>query len=832
MFQNYLSVALRNLIKHKLYSAINIIGLAVGLAACVLITLFVRDEFSYDTQWANAEQIYRLNTTFAVPGREPFVTTFAQGPAKRAIQDYFPDQIESSARIAPLTPVVRYGDRVVSEEIHWVDPEFTDIFNVTVLAGDAKAALSDNSSLVITEAFAERYFGDEDPLGKVMTLSFYDVERDYRIGSVIADFPHNTVLSMQAMVMIDEQDFEQQSWMFAQWFSVNNYLYFKLKPNAQIDAINSRLTDFTDANIVIPAAAGIPGAASDFITYTTQRLLDIQLRPHGQVGNEMKPTGSFANVLLFSAIAGLILIIACINFMNLTTAKSTQRAKEVALRKVLGASRKQLITQFIGESLLLALLGLFFSLVLIELLLPSFGEYVGKSLHFDYGNLGNWLLLLCLMTFVGFAGGAYPALVLSGFQPARVLKANKSVETRGSVALRNGLVVIQFAISVALIICTTVIYGQKLYLTSMDPGFTKDNQLVLNNIGRAGVQDKQQLLRDRIAAMSGVESVTLHGDAPASGNENNASVRIPGDSSQQNILIGTQDVDYDFFETYQISLLAGRSYDRGRIADGAPAPSSIAAGEKGQGTVIVNEAALARLGMVSPQEALGRVIEIGVGGSDDAPVFADLTIIGVIADVHYQSLRRVVRPELYLMNRAGFQNITVRFTGEASQLVSAIEALWRSEITDVPFRYQYVDERMAAEFEGEQRQSTLIGIFSLLAIIIACLGLFGLASFTAERRTKEIGIRKVMGARVIDIVQLLLWQFSKPVLLANVIAWPLASWAMFTWLQNFPYRLDNWVLLPVCIAAGVLALVIAWLTVGGNAARVARANPIKALRYE
>lgn len=832
MFMNYLRVALRNLIKHKLYSAINIVGLAVGLAACILITLFIRDEFTYDTQWAKAGQIYRLNTTFAIPGRDPFVTASAQGPAKQALEDYFADDVVRAARLVQMRPVLRAGDRVANERIMWADPEFIELFDLPVIAGDLQAAMSDNSTLVVTQSFAKKYFGNTDPMGQVVTLNVYTVARDYRVGAVIEDLPHNTVLDLQAMVLLDEKDFAEFPWLFEQWFSVNNFLYFELKDGAQIESINRRLKDFIDHYVSIPPALGIAGEASDLIQYNTQRLLDIQLRPHGPAGSELKPTGSMDNVLLFATVAALILIIGCINFMNLATAKSTQRAKEVALRKVLGASRKQLVAQFMGESILLSLLGLFLGVVLVELLLPVYGSYVGKNLQLDFTDAGNWLLLLSLMVAVGLLGGAYPALVLSGFQPARVLKANKSAETRGSARLRNALVVAQFAISVTLMVCTSLVYGQKYYLMNMDAGFSKDRHLLVHNLGEAGTRDKRDVFKQQLAKLPGVESVSLHAEPPASGNENNTSIMVPGEEGKQNVVIGVQSIDYDFLSTYEIPLLAGRDYDIQRAADGLPDAGAIPAGQKGQGTVIVNESALRRFGYGAPEDAIGRVIETVVGGDMDNPIVVDLEIIGVIPDIHFQSLRARVRPEIYQLDKAAWRTLTVRYRGNSRALVTEIESLWRAQMPDVPFRHEYVVDRLAEQFEQEQRQSTLLGIFAGLAIVIACLGLYGLASFTAERRTKEIGIRKVMGARARDIVRLLLWQFSKPVLLANVIAWPLASWIMLSWLAQFPYRLDAWVLVPVCLVAGALALTIAWITVGGNAARVAMANPVKALRYE
>ncbi|WP_286829753.1 MULTISPECIES: ABC transporter permease [Kordiimonas] len=829
MFQNYISVALRNLIKHKLYSAINIVGLAVGLAACVMIMLFVRDELSYDKQWANADKLHRLHVTFAVPGREPFVTVSAQGPTKAALQNFFPEEIERVTRFNGMNPVLRYGDAVFSESIMWTDSETVDMFDFNVVAGDLRAALNDNASLAINQSFAKKHFGDTDPIGQVITINNYDLERDYRIAAVFEDLPHNTVLDFQAMAMIDEQDFVNQGWEFAQWFSVNNYVYFQLKDGASIDTINSRLDDFANANISIPGqfTGGREVQASDFIEYTSQPMPEIQLDPRAPSGGEMKATGSMTTVLTFTAIAGLILLIACINFMNLATAKSTQRAREVAIRKVMGARRGQLITQFLGESILLALIGLTLGVVLVELFLPSFGEFLGKELVFDYADGVTLSILVGLVVAVGVLGGVYPALILSGFLPSRVLKANKSAETSGSAALRNVLVILQFTISIALIVATSVVYGQKFYATNMDPGFNKDNLMVINNVGRAGAVDKQQAFKEEVLRLPGVVGASYSSDAPASGNESNRSVEIPG-SEAGSILIGTQSIDYEFLDTYQIPLVAGRNYSRDFATDILPKGQNNVDGEIQNGAIIVNEGALRRFGFGTPEQSVGKVIQIGISDEN----LAQLEIIGVIPDTHFQSLRSVMRPEMYFLEPDQYRSLTIRFQGNGSELASRIEGVWKSMVTTVPFDYQYVDERMAREFTEEANQSVLLGIFSALAVIVACLGLYGLASFTAERRTKEIGIRKVLGASVFDIIRLLIWQFSKPVLVANLIAWPLAVWGMMSWLENFPYRLDTWILLPLCLFAGFIALMIAWGTVGGNAAKVARSNPIKALRYE
>ncbi|PCI63335.1 MAG: ABC transporter permease [Kordiimonadales bacterium] len=833
MFRNYITVAFRNLINNKLYSSINIIGLAVGLAACVMIALFVRDEFSYDQQWQKAGEIHRLHTTFNNPGREPLVTVVAQGPAKQALKNYFSEDIEFATRFNVRDTVVGYGGNVFNEEIVWTDPDTVDMFNFTVVAGDVRAALNDNASLVINESFARKYFGEEAALGKILTVDVFDLQRDYRIGAVIKDLPHNTVLSFQALAMIDEKDFVNQSWMFDSWFSVSNYLYFQLKDGGGIAIIDNAISAFTDASIDVGTGPdGEPAQASSFIAHTTQPLIDIQLQPRAGARSEMKPTGSIAVVYIFAAIASFILLIACINFMNLATAKSTQRAREVAIRKVHGAQRFQLAAQFLGETIMVAIVGLLLGLVLVEISLPLFSEFVGKSLVFDYTDAPTIAALIGLVVVVGVIGGAYPALVLSGFLPAKVLGANRSAEIGGSAGLRNILVVSQFAISISLIVATSVVFGQKLYATNLDTGFNKDNLLVVRGVSRTGAQDKQDALRAEILRLPGVTNVSYSADAPSSGNENNQSVTVPGDESGGTILIGVQAVDYDFFETYQIPFVAGRAYDRVYASDVLPTPETATAGVNQQGSLIVNEGALRRFGFGSPEQSIGKTVELYIGANEAGPIRADMTIVGVVPDMPFTSIRSAARPEMYVMYPAGFDNLTVRFEGDGAVMAERIEGVWKSLITTVPYTYEYVDALLAAEFEGESNQSILLAIFAGLAVSIACLGLYGLAAFTAERRTKEIGVRKVLGATVMDIVRLLVWQFSKPVLMANLIAWPLVTYAMLRWLETFTYRLDAWLLGPLCLAAGLTALFIAWATVGGNAASVARTNPIKALRYE
>ena len=827
MFKNYLAVALRNLINHKLYSAINIIGLAVGLAACVLIAVFVRDELSYDKHWAKADSLYRLHTTFNLPGREPMKSVMAPGPAKEALKAYFPEDVATVTRFNSMFPIVRYEGRTESEGMMWTDPETADLFNFNVIAGDIHKALNDKASLAINRSFAERYFGTEDPIGKVLTLTNYDIVRDYQVAAVFEDLPHHTVLDFQALAKIDEADFGDQSWEFAEWYSTNTYFYFELKDGANIETLNKGLTAFLDASIDL-SGGGRFSKASDFMEMSTQKITEIQLNPKGDAGAEMKPTGSMTNVVIFVSIASLILLIACINFTNLATAKATQRAREVALRKVLGANRKQLMVQFLGESLWLALVGLVIGVVLVEMLITPFGNFVGKELMLDYANGLNLALFVGLVFVVGIVGGAYPALVLSGFLPARILKANKSAETSGSAGLRSTLVIVQFAISIGLIVATTTVYGQRIYATSMDPGFNKENLMVIQNLERPGMQGKHDAFRQQVLLLPGVRSAALSADTPANGNESNTSLTREGDGPDESVLIGRQVVDYEFFDTYEITPLTGRVYSRNYATDGTPTVNEGSEDQPLTGSLVINVAAVRHLGYASIQDAIGKRLMLQISREKHAA----LEIIGVIPDMQFQSLRHAVRPEFYQLKRDFLPTLTVKYEGSAAALVTKIEEIWHQMAPAVPFRHAFVDERMAEEFGQEEQQSILLAVFAGLAIVIACLGLYGLASFTAERRTKEIGIRKIMGASVFDIVRLLIWQFSKPVLIANLIAWPIVVYGLMTWLETFPYRLEVWWLAIFCVVSGLLALSIAWATVGGNAAKVARSNPIKALRYE
>jgi len=822
MIFHYIRAAMRNIARFKLLSGINIFGLATGMMAVLLIFLFVQDEYSFDKSWQNAEQIGRLETTFTPPGREPMTFVYAPGPARQALKDYFPEEVELSARLHMREPTIQLGGEYFLEEIAYVDPEFQDIFQLPAVRGDIAATLASPTGIILSEAMAEKYFAGEDAIGKVLSLTTMGQTKDYLVGAIMENLPQNTHLDMQAMVPVVASDFAENPWVFDHWFSVNSYLYFKLSDGNSIEQLRPRMVEFLDAVVT-----GSDNAPSEFMRFPVTSLPDIYL--FGKGLGEMKDGGDINLVIAFSAVAILILIVASINFVNLSTARASQRAKEVALRKVMGAKRRQLVAQFMGESIVLTALSLMIALVACYLVLPAYNAFLGKDMVLDLLDPMVLLSAFAILLFVGGAGGIYPAMVISSFRPASVLKANKSTETHGSVILRNVLVVFQFAVSICLMIATAVVYMQLDYFRSLDRGYNDTQLLVIEGVSRAGAEEVRETLKQEIKALSMVDQVALVSSPPGHQNENNTSLQVPGEDRSQ--LVGVVDVDHDFLKTYGIRLLAGRDFDINRANDHAPDVSQEGITQFDE-NMLVNETFLRKLGLGTPEEAVGTVLEQRfTPRSREDEVVINMTIAGVVPDVYLKSPRQTIRPEIYRVTD-NMNALVVRYRGDAATIAGAVEQVWKSMIPTVPYEYYVAEERLAEDFDAEASQVAIFGVFSVLAVLIGCLGLFGLAGFVVERRTKEVGIRKVMGASIPQIVRLMLWQFSTPVLIANLIAWPVTILMMRDWLQTFPYRIDELIMLPLAVGAGVIALAIAWGTVSGYAIKVARANPITALRYE
>ncbi|MFT6989379.1 MAG: putative ABC transport system permease protein [Paraglaciecola sp.] len=559
-------------------------------------------------------------------------------------------------------------------------------------------------------------------------------------------------------------------------------------------------------------------------------LEDLHLRAREDAGNmgDLTPMGDKTLIITFSIVAALILLIACINFMNLSTARVSHRAREVAMRKVLGASRGQVAVQFLSEAIALVLISLVLALALVELLLPLYNQALGKQLELNLFNDPQLVFaLLGLGLLIGIGAGSYPAVFLSGFQPGHLLRSSKGAESKTSSSLRLTLVVVQFATSITLVVCTAVIYAQTLYAQSVDVGYVSADKLVLN-VGSAG--DNRQRLKHELLKLPEISSVVYSSESPTQDNENNNyftlldGEHLVGDNLR--LLLNYHDMGYGFFEAYDVKPLAGRLFSEDFGSDEIKQDTD-AKNAQLTASVILNESALRKFGFTSPEQAIGKTLNSANFQGQE------LNIIGIVPDIYFRSIKFGVRPTAYTMNTDRLRMASLTFsTNNVAELMEKVESIWKQTVPMQPINLQFLDEMMKAQYAEESMQTKMFSVFSLLAIGIACLGLYGLASFTTERRTREIGIRKVMGASVKDIVALLIWQFSKPVIIANLIAWPVSIYAMLVWLESFSYRIDTLWLGPICLVVGGSLLLIAWATVGGNAAKVARANPIKALRQE
>lgn len=821
LLNNYILTGWRNILNHKLFSSINIIGLAIGLAAVMLISLFVRDEISYDKFWHKADNIYRLHMSFVPTGRPVMNFSMAAGPINNVLKKDFP-QINYSARVTRQQPTLILNNKFFQEDISVVDADFLNIFDFDAVQGNMSNALNDNSSLVLNETLAIKYFATTDVIGKIITIDFDIFKRDYKISAIIKDMPNNSQVNITSMILLNEEDWTEQEWMFDSWFSANSQQYFTVIPGTDIDDINKQMPAFIDRNF--PRESGDDTLISSFVILDAMTIKDLHLKAPGN--GEYRTMGSMNTVLAFSIIAMLILIIASINFMNLSTARASQRAKEVSLRKVMGASRKNLIFQFIGESILLTLFSLLLALVIVELTLPIYNDFIGKSLVVDYAS-SDLINIIILAISAGILGGIYPAFILSNFRPAQVLKANKSAKTGASVKLRSALVILQFSFSISLFVATAVVYGQMLYAKSMDLGYNKDNMLILHDVNRDAALKKLALLIDEFNRMENVENVTWSDFTPGRRQENNTTIRTPDLTANESVLLGNRSVGYNYFNSYDIALTSGREYDK-EHNDIRATTDAIRKGDGYTSSIMINETGLRHLDLGDAQQAIGKILYRGLGSDLEA----EFQIIGVVPDIHFDSLKAEIRPEIYVLRHDYAAHISIRFNGDPLIILEKARNLWQQEIPSVAFNYDFAKNAVAEQYQSEEGEAVMFAAFSGLAIFIACLGLYGLASFTAERRTKEIGIRKVMGANVADIVKLLLWQFSVPVIIANLIAWPVSYYAMSFWLESFSYRIESFIIILFCLIAGLGALVISWATVASNSIRVAKSNPIKALRYE
>ncbi|CAN5921963.1 ABC transporter permease [soil metagenome] len=804
MLQNYLKIAFRHLLRHKGYAFINIFGLAVGLACCLLMVLFVLDELSYDRFHEKGDRIYRV-VMEVQRGDVVSKSLFVHKGLAPMLQEELPE-VEVAVRLGAYKKQFRVGEEMRTVDVLRVEPAALEMFTFPLAVGDARTALADPNNAIISKKVAADLFPGQNPLGKVLEAGVGQDSETYTITGVMQDIPGNTHLP--ADVLVADRYREQDNTLDWKAYSAAP-LYFLASPNTDPGKLEKKINALNQKK---PYAGGI--------ILSLQRLTDIHLYSH--LDREISVNGDIRYVYIFSAAALLILFIACINFINLATARSLHRAKEVGVRKVIGARRFQLIGQFLGESFLFFALALVLAGLLVEFCLPYFNNLIGKSLAVSsFYRLEAGLLVGGLLVLIGLLAGGYPALYLSAQSPVFALKGMLRTSTLNA-RMRQGLVVVQFTISLILIVATGVVYYQLHFISSARLGFNKEQVLVVQEWDWGG---KQQAFKEEMLRHSGVESASIASWQPGKGFSGQSSVSDPSNQGKfiQFFFIYS---DLDFLKTLQIELVRGRDFSRDFGADRAEREESAEdeqREEEGSRPVIINEVAAKRISAEEPA---------GLEKEELARHFFGGKVIGVMRDFHGLSLHHEI-PAIVLNatpdNASGDLFLRVRPNAIPASLAH-LEQQWKIFFPERGLEFYFLDDYLQQLYLSEQRLGQLFMIFALFGIGIACLGLFGLASFTAEQRTKEIGIRKVLGASVTNIVQLLSKDFVKLVLVANLLAWPVAWYAMGKWLEDFAYRIDlEW---WVFAAAGALALVIALLTVSSQAVKAALMNPVKSLRSE
>ncbi|HEX5153758.1 MAG TPA: ABC transporter permease [Parafilimonas sp.] len=791
MFKNYFKTALRNLLRHKLFSGLNIFGLATGMACSILIFLWVQDELSYDKFNHHADHIFRV--TDKASDQEYAI---APPSLAYAIQTQIP-AIKNATRVASIQKMITVGTKKFDEKsIYYADSNFLQIFNYPLLKGNVATVLSSPNSAVLTEKTAIKYFGSADAaMGKTIYIDNDIKGSNLLVTGILKNIPSNSHLQPDMLIPMDLYD-KVNNTKYG-WTNFDVYVYFRLKdavaPTAStLNNISKQIDEIYKQN------------NQEFaISFTAQPLTDIHLHSHYQV--DFAGQGSYEYVTIFSLAAIFIIIIACINFMNLATAVSGQRAKEVGLRKTIGALRSQLIAQFIGESLLLSFVSLIIAVAIVYLMLPLFNQLAAKTISFNLFNANIFLSLTGIALLTGILSGSYPAFFLSSFNPVKALKGNKILRSNKSF-LRNGLVVLQFSISIILIVSTLVIYNQLQFIQNRDIGYNKENLLYMQMPQVGDLKNNKDAMAATLALYPDIKNYTFTDNLPTNLTQNSSRLIWPGMNPGTQVEAYRLRVDENFAGTFGMKIITGRFFSKDFGGDDS--------------SFVVNEAAL-KIMHIKPGDAVGKSITFW---DEKAP------IIGVVKDFNFKPVQQPIGPLIMKSNFAGGYVVLKTTPANIQKVIASLQKSFHNVYGDYPFSYGFVNDDLSKLYVTEQRMEKLFNVFSVLSIIISCLGLFGLATFAAQQRIKEIGVRKVLGASEAGIVALLSKDFIQLVIVSFIIAFPVAWWAMNEWLQHFAYRINiSWWLFAI---AGLITVVIAFATVSFQAIKAAIANPVKSLRTE
>ena len=802
MFRNYLKISARNLLKQKVYSFINIIGLAIAIAFCILILLFVRDEVTHDNFHQKADRLYRVNILSKDEDGSMSPHALTPQPLGPAIKEEFPEVVHM-ARFKKKGDVVNYQGQSSREAITLADPDFFKMFSFRLLQGDPLTVLENRNSVVVQNKVAKRYFGDEDPMGKVLSIKMGPRFLDFTVSGVTEDIPQNSSITFDLLISFDWTTDSPQARLLNQWTGFTTLTFIELRQDTSETELANKFPSFIKKHF---------GAVIEKYRGGDLSAFQLELQPMGKIYLNTQVQSSYvagSNPLYSTILAGvalLILLIASINYMNLAIARSATRLREIGVRKVLGAGRKRLMHQFFGESLFFSFISLLLGIALAELFLPAFNHFTNKQLAIGY--FSNWTTLtsiLGLMVVVGLVSGSYPALFLSRFRPVEVLRSHLKIG--GKSKFSRGLVIVQFTLSIFLIICTLIMSHQLRFLRNRDLGIREDQVVVIPTQGSP--QGTQLVDRFRNESAQYDNLIGSTGTNELLGNDKTYSVSVVRYQLKK-IFAHYFFVDHDFCKTIGLEIVEGRDFAREFTSD--PKES-----------VIVNETLVKEMGWDS---AVGKQIRTFMGRREP------LTVIGVARDFHFESLRTQIKPAIFYIeprNRPEFIYVKIN-PEDIPTTLGLLEDIWKKNAPNYPFTYSFLDEEFHKLYRMEERWQQIIRNTSIMAIVISCLGLFGLSVLTITRRTKEIGIRKVLGASVSGLTRMVSMDFLKLVIFANVVAWPLAYYAMSRWLRSFAFRID--IKLGVFLFAAFIAAAIALLTVGLQAVKAANANPVESLRYE
>lgn len=817
MFKNYFKVAVRNLRKNSFYSFINIAGLSIGIAVCLIILLFVSNEMSYDKHFPNADRIYRLHSNIKFGGNH---WNMIYGPAPMAAKlasDY--PEVEAAIRFRERGSylVKREKENIKENNVIWADKDFFKVFDIPVVAGDPVKALTEPNSIAISETIAEKFFPNEVALGQSLIL---DNNINTKITAVYKDIPTNTHFHFDILISMEGLD-EAKSPV---WLSNNFQTYMLLREGSNPKDLEKKFPDLV-ATHIMPQAAQLLGGdftyenfkeAGNLMEYTLQPLTDIHLK--SALYGEFEPNFDITYVYLFLAIALFILIIACINFMNLSTARSANRAKEVGIRKVMGSFRSHLMRQFLIESILLSVISFVFAIALAYLLLPVFNNLSGRQLQIPFSMPAFYGVLVLGSLIIGILAGIYPSFFLSAFKPVSVLKGNVGLGMKSGL-IRSSLVVFQFTISIILVIGTMAVYRQLNYIQNKKLGFNKDQVIIIDDAYALG--DQRISFKDQIRQNTFILNATITGFLPVDGSwRSDTPWWAEGKEPTQENMVSLQNwgIDMDYINTLGMNIVEGRDFSREFPSDSTG--------------VILNQAAAK--GFNFSGNVIGSKIQTfgdGADGGPDKTNLRTLTVVGVVENFHFESLKQNMSPVMMYLSKEPQGMVSFRFQSkDAKEIVSLIEKKWKEMAPGQPFTYHFLDERFNNMYAAETRLAKVFGIFSGLAILIACLGLFALTSFTAEQRTKEIGIRKVLGASITGIVLMLSRDFGKLVLIAFILAAPLAWYFVNWWLKDYSYKTE--IGIGLFLFAGITAFLVAWVTMSFQSFKAAMNDPVKSLRSE